>query len=90
MLDAGTRYAWGDRVGLLLQANYLFKARDQGLEAEPEDSGGKFLFVSPGVSYAFSRAVQGYGFVQLPVYQDVNGVQLVPRYAIAFGVNMRF
>jgi hypothetical protein len=89
-LDAGTRYAWGDRLGLLLQANYLFKARDQGLEAEPEDSGGKFLFVSPGVSYALNRQVQAYGFLQLPVYQDVNGVQLVARYAIAVGLNTRF
>ena len=90
MLDAGTRYAWGDRVGLLLQANYLFKARDQGLEAEPEDTGGKFLFVSPGVSYAVSRAAQVYGFLQLPVYQDVNGVQLVARYSFAVGMNVRF
>jgi hypothetical protein len=89
-LDAGTRYAWGDRLGLLLQANYLFKARDQGLEAEPEDSGGKFLFLSPGVSYALNRQIQAYGFLQLPVYQDVNGVQLVARHAIAVGLNMRF
>jgi hypothetical protein len=90
MLDAGTRYAWGDRLGLLLQANLLTKARDQGSEAEPADSGGKFLFVSPGVSYAFSRQVQAYGFLQLPVYQNVNGVQLVARHAIAVGVNTRF
>jgi hypothetical protein len=90
MVDAGTRYAWGDRVGLLLQANYLFKARDQGLEAEPEDTGGKFLFLSPGVSYALNRRIQAYGFVQLPVYQDVNGVQLVARHALAVGFNVRF
>jgi hypothetical protein len=90
MLDAGTRYAWGDRLGLLLQANLLTKARDQGSEAEPADSGGEFLFVSPGMSYAFSRQVQAYGFLQLPVYQNVNGVQLVARHAIAVGVNTRF
>ena len=89
-LDAGVRYAMGDRVGLLLQTNYLFKARDQGLEAEPDDTGGRFLFLSPGVSYAFSRAAQVYGFLQLPIHQDVNGVQLVAKYAIAVGVNMRF
>ena len=90
MLDVGTRYALGDRVGLMLQANYLFKARDQGLEAEPEDTGGRFLFLSPGVSYAVSRAAQVYGFLQLPVHQDVNGVQLVAKYALAVGLNLRF
>jgi hypothetical protein len=89
-LDVGGRYDLGERVGVLLQFNALFKARDQGANAEPEDTGGKFLFVSPGLSYAFSRLVQAYGFVQLPIYQDVNGVQLVARYAFAAGLNVRF
>jgi hypothetical protein len=86
----GGRYDIGERLGALLQFNALFKARDQGANAEPEDTGGKFLFVSPGLSYAFSRQLQAYGFVQLPLYQDVNGVQLVARYAFAAGLNLRF
>ena len=89
-LDLGGRYDLGERLGVLLQFNALFKARDQGANAEPEDTGGKFLFASPGLSYAFSRRVQAYGFVQLPVYQDVNGVQLVARYAFVAGLNTRF
>ncbi len=89
-LDGGMRHDAGDRLGLLLQLNTLLKARDRGAQAEPEDTGGTFVFLSPGVSYAFTRSVQAYGFVQLPVYQRVNGVQLVPRYAFAVGLNMRF
>src|SRR3954462_739702 len=89
-LDLGARYDVGDRLGLLLQTNALFKARDQGANAEPEDTGGRFVFVSPGLSYAFTRTLQAYGFVQLPLYQDVNGVQLVARYALAAGLNVRF
>ena len=88
--DVGGRYDLGDRVGLLVQLNALFKARDQGSNAEPEDTGGRFLFVSPGLSYAFTRSLQAYGFLQLPIYQDVNGVQLVARYAFAAGLNVRF
>jgi hypothetical protein len=34
--------------------------------------------------------VQAYGFVQVPVYQRVNGVQLVPDFAVAVGLNFRF
>jgi hypothetical protein len=34
--------------------------------------------------------MQIYGFLQLPIYQDVNGVQLVARHAVAVGLNMRF
>jgi hypothetical protein len=88
--DVGGRYEMGDKVGLLLQLNALFKARDRGDQAEPDDTGGKFLFLSPGLSYAFSRKIQAYGFVQLPLYQNVNGVQLVARNAVAVGLNMRF
>jgi hypothetical protein len=89
-LDAGARYEAGDRLALLLQLNTLLKGRDRGAEAEPEDTGGTFVFLSPGVSYAFTRSVQVYGFVQLPLYQRVNGVQLVPQYAFAAGLNFRF
>jgi hypothetical protein len=89
-LDAGVRYDAGDRLGLLLQLNTLLKGRDHGAEAEPEDTGGTFVFVSPGISYAFTSSVQAYGFVQVPVYQRVNGVQLVPDFAVAVGLNFRF
>lgn len=89
-VDTGVRYDVGDKLGLLLQLNTLFKAHDRGAQAEPQDTGGKFVFLSPGLSYAFTPQLQAYGFVQLPAYQNVNGVQLVPRYAFAVGVNTRF
>src|SRR5260221_1477634 len=89
-LDAGTRYGMGDALGLLLQVNALVKGRDGGGMGEREDSGGSYLFVSPGFSYALSRSVQAYGFLQLPVYQYVNGVQLTASYAVSLGIGSRF
>jgi outer membrane putative beta-barrel porin/alpha-amylase len=89
-LDAGVRYAVGDHLGLMLQANALIKGRDSGNQAEPDDTGGRSLFLSPGVSYAVTPALQIYGFVQLPVYQYVNGVQLTARHAVAIGITSRF
>jgi len=89
-LDAGVRRAVGDKLALMLQVNALWKGRDSGAQAEPEDSGGKFLFLSPGLSYAFSRSLQAYAFVQLPLYQYVNGVQLVADRAFAVGLSARF
>ena len=88
--DAGLRYAANDRLSWLLQLNALHRARDSGPQAEPENSGGRFLFIAPGVSYAFSPAFQLYAFVQLPVYQKVKGVQLVADYATVIGVSTRF
>jgi len=90
VLDAGLRYEVNDRVGLLLQANGLFRLRDSGAEADREDSGGKFFFLSPGVSVAATNDIRFYAFYQVPVYQYVNGVQLTSRPAAVLGVSGRF
>jgi hypothetical protein len=89
-LDLGFRYEAGEQIGLMIQLNALFKGRDSGAQAEAEDSGGKFLFVSPGVSIALFNNFQLYGFVQLPVYQYVNGVQLTAEWAAMVGISARF
>lgn len=89
-LDAGYRYEATDKLGLMLQLNALYRARDSGSQAEPDDTGGKFLYVSPGLSYAITKATQVYGFVQKPIYQYVNGVQLVADWSVVVGVTARF
>jgi hypothetical protein len=88
--DVGYRYAASDKLTLMVQLNALYKDRDQGAEAEPEDSGGNFLFVSPGLSYVIAKKVQLYGFVQLPLYQYVNGVQLTADWSVVAGISTRF
>src|SRR6185503_3619284 len=72
-VDLGYRREMSDKLGLMLQLNALHKSRDRGDQAEPEDSGGRFLFLSPGVSYTLTPSWQVYGFLQLPLYQHVNG-----------------
>jgi len=89
-LDLGYRYEVSERLGLIVQLNGLVRHRDRGAEAEPEDSGGRFVHLSPGIGYALSRRTQLYGFVQLPLYQHVNGVQLVADWALAVGLTTRF
>lgn len=90
LLDVGGRWEASERVGLLVQVNALWKGHDSGDEAEPEDSGGRWVFVSPGFTVAVSRNVNLYGFVQLPIYQNVNGVQLVAKRAFAVGASVQF
>lgn len=89
-LDAGYTYQLNTRASALLQLNVLVKARDHGAAAEPEDTGGHFIYISPGFSYAIGKTVQLFGFVQLPVYQYVNGVQLTAAGALVGGVSKRF
>jgi hypothetical protein len=88
--DVGARYAVGRDVGLMLQANFIAKGRDSGPEAEPEDSGQRQLFLSPGISWNVGRSAQLYAFAQFPVYQRVNGVQLTADWSALAGVSWRF
>ncbi len=89
-LDVGYRYELTDAVGLMLQVNALHRRRDSGAQSEPDDSGGRSLFFSPGMSVALSKASQLYGFVQWPLYQYVNGVQIVADWSAVMGVSARF
>jgi hypothetical protein len=78
------------RLGLQLQLNLAFKRPEEGNNAEPELSGGKYVYFSPGLSYDLSHAWQIYAYVQLPLYQYVNGVQLTADWAALAGVSWRF
>jgi hypothetical protein len=42
------------------------------------------------VSFALSKSTQLYGFVQLPLYQYVNGVQLTADWSAVVGFSARF
>lgn len=89
-VDAGFRYAMNDKLSALIQVNALLKQRDRGGQAEPADSGGRFVSISPGLSYALTETVQIYGFFQKPVYQDVHGVQLTANKSLVAGLSTRF
>ena len=89
-IDAGYRHELSERVGLMLQVNALWRGRDSGAQAEADDSGGRFFYASPGLSYSISKQTQIYTFVQLPLYQHVNGVQLTADWSALLGLTMRF
>lgn len=88
--DVGVRYDVGDRLGLMLQLNSIFRGKDRGPQAEREDSGGRAFFLSPGAAYAVTDAVQAYVFYQHPLYQHVDGVQLTVGRAVVAGLSARF
>jgi hypothetical protein len=89
-VDGGIRYAASQNVGLMLQVNYVAKGRDSGENAEPEDSGSRQAYVSPGISWNATRDLQLYAYVQLPIYQSVNGVQLTADRSAMAGLSWRF
>jgi hypothetical protein len=88
--DVGYRHGITDQFGALIQLNVSIRQRDRGAQAEPEDSGGRTIALSPGLSFAVTPAMQLYAFVQLPVYDYVNGVQLTAKRAYVAGVSGRY
>ena len=69
----------------VVQLNYRHRERDSGAEAEPENSGATTVELSPGLTLSTKSMSTLYAYVQLPLYQDVNGIQLVPRNSFALG-----
>ena len=89
-VDAGLSYAATPDLSLLLQVNVQHKSKDSGANAEPADSGGRSLSISPGLAYKLTPSTQIYGFVQKPLYQYVNGYQLTPSWSAAVGLSTQF
>jgi hypothetical protein len=89
-LDLGLNYPVSTKMSAVVQANMLFKSHDKGANAEPEDSGGRFLHLSPGLTYALTKTLGAYAFFQQPLYQYVHGTQLTADWAAVAGATYRF
>ena len=69
-----------------LQVSFRHTARDAGHNADRPNSGGDQVNASPGLSAKISSKVVGFGFVELPLYNRVNGYQLVPKAKLSLGL----
>jgi hypothetical protein len=84
-LSAGWSHAISHELGTVLQLNLRRRGRDSGAQSEPDNSGSTTLDLSPGITVGVGAASTLYAYVQLPLYQKMNGIQLVPRRAFALG-----
>ncbi|QNH77561.1 TonB-dependent receptor [Pseudomonas protegens] len=89
-LNAGLRYMGNAYVMPQLQVNVRHVERDQGAQADTVSTGGTLAYLSPGVTIPVTAKASLYSFVQVPVYQNVNGVQLAPRYTATVGARYAF
>jgi hypothetical protein len=86
----GYRHPLSTHVTGIIQVNATVRASDSGANAEPDVTGGQFLFVSPGVSWDLSPLTEIYSYVQLPVYRHTTGAQLTFNWALVAGISRRF
>jgi hypothetical protein len=74
---------WLDKVAPVLQIIGSHRQPDGGLAAFPGDTGFDRIFISPGIEFtkvlndAENKTFKIYGDVEIPIYQRVNGNQIV-------------
>ena len=89
-LNAGIRFLDFKNLIPQMQLNARHVEHDSGGNADLFSTGGTLLYLSPGVVVPVTRKASVYGFVQVPLFQDVRGVQLAPEYTVSIGVRMSF
>lgn len=86
----GVRYEANPDLVPQIQVNISRKGADQGALADNPDSAGTVAYLAPGVTVALTEKVQGFAFLQVPIYSRLIGIQLAPRWTASAGLSYAF
>jgi hypothetical protein len=89
-VNFGVQYVGFEHWTPRLQINARIEDRDKGAQADIENSGATLVYLSPGAYVHLTHKTHAYAFVQLPIYQRVNGFQIEPKYTASVGVRFQF
>jgi hypothetical protein len=88
-VSSGVRWLNPSRLTPQLQLNIKTEGREHGAQADTANSGGTLAYLSPGLTAELSGRASAFVFVQLPVYQHVNGLQLEPKWILSVGLRWK-
>lgn len=83
--EIGVNFAYVNRttpkIALLAELNgqYFYNNKVNGVE---ETSGGTLIYVIPGINVNVTEKLNVLGGIQIPVYKDLNGEQVISDYQI--------
>jgi hypothetical protein len=86
----GMSYAVSQRWVLSLQANARHAGRDDYRGQGVPSTGCDSISLSPGLRFRSGDRLELYGYLQLPVYENVNEAQLAPRAGFIVGLSKNF
>jgi hypothetical protein len=89
-ISGGVRWLNSSRFTPQLQVNVKAEGREHGAQADTPNSGGALAYLSPGVTAEVTPTSSAFAFLQLPVYQRVNGLQLEPNWLLSVGARLKF
>ena len=70
-----------------LQLNVRWDGREAGANADHDNSGGTAVYLTPGVTLDASARSHVFAFLQVQVYQRMNGLQITPRWLLSVGLH---
>jgi hypothetical protein len=85
-----TEYPVVKHVAALFQTNYRVRAKDDVGDSNEENAGntgGVAVYVTPGLRFDAVPGFSLYGMAQFPVYERVNGIQVVAETNIVAGIS---
>jgi hypothetical protein len=89
-LSLGLRYVGDGPVTPQLQLNLRSERPESGANADVANAGSTLAYLSPGLTATLSDQLRVYAFVQLPIYQRVNGLQIEPRRSASLGLHYAY
>ena len=89
-IDGGASYRLNEKISLITQINTRISRRDEFLGMGVPNTGVTFINITPGVVITASENVALYSHVQIPIYQRVNEVNLVPNFGLMAGISYGF
>ena len=89
-LNLGVKYVGNSHFVPQVQLNGRYVRHDTGVRADTVATGGTLVYLTPGVVVPVNSQASLYAFVQVPVYQDVRGVQLTPKTTVSAGIRLSF
>lgn len=93
LLNAGSNYRFtAHEKGFTasLQINLRQTARDEFKDQNVPNTGGTWVYLTPGITAHATPNMAIYTHLQLPLYQDVNDANLVPSYGLIVGLSHSF
>lgn len=87
--SAGTHFTRWRGITPQLEVNFRASGKDSGVNSDRDNSGGEQLYIAPGAIVGVGARASLFGYVQVPIYERVNGYQLVPEYTATVGVQFR-
>jgi len=89
-VNAGLRYTASANWVPAIQLNLRTEKREQGVNADVENSGATLLYISPGITWNPNPRTSAYLYFQAPLYQRVNGLQLEATQFVSLGLHYHF